>query len=209
MKGEKVMSEQVNQNLAAVTTFREDGNSASFEGTPAITDLAAFLRDVHWDGKPRTYEFFYDESRLLAKDYTKQSAYLDCWKLNGEWHRLVGIGLTYGEETAQVGEEDEDPILLRYVVCAEGDAFRVTLTPDTVDVTEPAKWEPYMYDYAADGKLLRGIPSRMVFVGAEADLEDLPNGYLPGTIAATIGFGNMWQLDGDGEWQPIGTEGEE
>ncbi len=57
-----------------------------------------------------------------------------------------------------------------------------------------------MYDYVgADGALHLNNESRDVMVTSESDLAQL-DGYLPGAVAYTAGFGSMWQLDASGSW---------
>lgn len=57
-----------------------------------------------------------------------------------------------------------------------------------------------MYDYVdAAGELHLNNESRAVMVTAESDLAQL-DGYLPGAVAYTAGFGSMWQLDASGSW---------
>lgn len=55
-------------------------------------------------------------------------------------------------------------------------------------------------DYVKDGELHIGGTAPSIMVTAEADLDNLPDIYPPGTVAYTAGFQDMWQLDADGNW---------
>ena len=61
-----------------------------------------------------------------------------------------------------------------------------------------------------DGNIHVHVKTTDILVTSKADLDNL-TGYHPGSVAYTAGFGNMWQLDANGEWQAIieetGTEG--
>ena len=67
-------------------------------------------------------------------------------------------------------------------------------------------------DYVdGDGNIHVHVKTTDILVTSKADLDNL-TGYKPGSVAYTAGFGNMWQLDANGEWQAIieeetGTEG--
>jgi len=165
----------------SITVSNPGGTTPNF--TASMTDLQAFINDVRYDIKKNaSYPLVYDETA-------------EAWTLYGVIHPMVGITLTITDDT-------EDML-------ADGDTVTVAITLDEVQVTDPQRRTADMYDYSTDGKIARGIPARMVFVEEEADLDDLPTDYMQGTIAATIGFGNMWQLNGDGEWVAIGAaEGE-
>ena len=63
-----------------------------------------------------------------------------------------------------------------------------------------------LHDAVVDGQLICGLPSRMVFVSSEEDLEQL-SGYPVGTIAAQYAFKNLWHLTPDG-WEAIFAEAE-
>lgn len=58
-------------------------------------------------------------------------------------------------------------------------------------------------DYVQDDKLIIGSKPSSVMVSSENDLTDL-EGYVPGSIAYTAGFADMWQLDSDGNWISLG-----
>ena len=57
-------------------------------------------------------------------------------------------------------------------------------------------------DYVKDGEIKMNVSGLAVMVESSDDLANLTN-YPPTTIAYTAGFGSMWQLDADGEWQSI------
>ena len=57
-------------------------------------------------------------------------------------------------------------------------------------------------DYLLNGTIYQNAPIKCVMVSAQADLASL-EGYEPGTIAYTAGFGSMWQLGLDGTWTAI------
>lgn len=58
------------------------------------------------------------------------------------------------------------------------------------------------YSYIdSDGALHTGVYAEPVMVTAETDLANLD--VVPGTIAFVAGFGTMWQVDADGDWQEI------
>ena len=59
-----------------------------------------------------------------------------------------------------------------------------------------------MHDAIIDGQIVRDIPSRMIFVNAQSELSNFADA-LPGTMAATYGFGKMWQMKPDGTWATI------
>lgn len=61
---------------------------------------------------------------------------------------------------------------------------------------------PGTYDAVVDGELKTNCKSRIVFVGSEADLANLPE-YEPGTVAATYGLANVWQLNASGTWVEV------
>lgn len=62
-----------------------------------------------------------------------------------------------------------------------------------------------VYDYVdSDGALHLNNESRSVMVTAESDLSSL-DGYLPGAVAYTAGFGSMWQLSAAGTWESMTT----
>ena len=59
-----------------------------------------------------------------------------------------------------------------------------------------------MHDAIIDGQIVRDIPSRMIFVTAQSELSNFADAF-PGTMAATYGFGQMWQMKPDGTWATI------
>jgi hypothetical protein len=162
---------------ASLVVSNAGGTTPNF--TAAITDLGAFLTDVRSRLQPAVYPFVW-------------SAETEKWSLYELEHEPKGITLT-------ITDEDED-------LLADGDTITVTIAASEVNVTDPARRTADMYDAMAGGVMYYGIPSRMVFVDSAADLEDLPATYQPGAMAATYGFGQMWQLDGSGEWTPIQAE---
>ena len=166
---------------ANITVSNPGGTTPNF--TAAMTDLQAFVNDVRYNmQKNATYVFSYDDTA-------------EKWYLYGVEHPIVGITLTITDDTEEM--------------LADGDTVTVAMTLDEVAVTDPMRRTPDMYDYVTNGKIARGIPARMVYVEEEEDLDDLPNDYMPGAIAATIGLGSMWQLNGSGEWVEIGAAEEE
>ena len=56
-----------------------------------------------------------------------------------------------------------------------------------------------MHDAIINGEIVRDIPSKMIYVEQQSDLANFSDA-LPGTIAATYGFGSMWQMKPDGTW---------
>lgn len=201
MKGERVMSELETNNFVTITTFREDGEEPQFYAEPTMTDLAAFMRDVGWKGGQAEYVFEFEAPR----PYEFAPLFLGtCWKLNGVKHKPVGINIVVGAVDDPYSTGDVE---VPYVASA-GDKFKVTISPDEVDVTDPTRWAPYMYDAVAGGVLYKGIPSRTVFVSDESELDRFTDAR-PGCIAIQYGFGQMWQMDGSGEWTVIGAEEDE
>ena len=60
--------------------------------------------------------------------------------------------------------------------------------------------QPTWYDYIdASGNIQQNVQGGNVMVRTQADLSSLTS-YLPGTIAFTAGFVNMWQKKADGTW---------
>lgn len=57
-------------------------------------------------------------------------------------------------------------------------------------------------DYVKDGEQYINVSGLAVMVESESDLDNLI-GYPPTSIAYTAGFGNLWQMDADGNWQSI------
>lgn len=57
-------------------------------------------------------------------------------------------------------------------------------------------------DYILDGVVIKDAPVKTIIVTSESDLAGL-EGYEPGTVAYTAGFGSMWQLDASGDWQEV------
>lgn len=55
------------------------------------------------------------------------------------------------------------------------------------------------HDAVINGEVVHNIPSKMIYVEQESDLSNFSDA-LPGTIAATYGFGSMWQMKPDGTW---------
>lgn len=51
------------------------------------------------------------------------------------------------------------------------------------------------------------VPKRVIMVGAESDLSNLPNGIPFGTIAIVAGESQKWQLDFDGTWVEMASGG--
>lgn len=54
-------------------------------------------------------------------------------------------------------------------------------------------------DYVKNGSVYRGSAAASVLVESQSDLTNL-DGYAPGTVAYTAGFGSMWQLAANGSW---------
>lgn len=57
-------------------------------------------------------------------------------------------------------------------------------------------------DYVKSGTLYKGNVTDSVMVTSSSDLSSL-TGLVPGSIAYTAGFGNMWQLNASGSWIAI------
>ena len=57
-----------------------------------------------------------------------------------------------------------------------------------------------MHDAVIDGDVVQDIPSKMVFVANQSQLSRFTNTHPVGTIAATYGFGSMWQLNASRQW---------
>lgn len=51
------------------------------------------------------------------------------------------------------------------------------------------------------------VPKRVIMVGAEADLANLPDGIPFGTVAVLAGESKKWQLDFDGTWVEMASGG--
>lgn len=49
-----------------------------------------------------------------------------------------------------------------------------------------------------------GIGHREILVSGEADLQDIPEDTLPGSIAHTAGYGKMWEKSLTGTWVELG-----
>lgn len=163
-----------------VTVTNQGGTTPNFEAE--VTDAGQFLADVGCRlQRNEEYAFVWDGDA-------------EKWYLRGVTKAPKGITLT-------IIDENEDML-------ADGDTITVTITLSDIWVTEPGQRTKEMYDYAADGVTMHGIPPMLVFVGAEADLDGL-TGYQPGAMAATIGFGHMWHLNGEGTWVPVGAAEEE
>lgn len=59
-----------------------------------------------------------------------------------------------------------------------------------------------MHDAVVGGKLVRAIPTRLIFV-ADSTERDALESVDAGQIVATYGCGNVWQKKGDGTWATI------
>lgn len=57
-----------------------------------------------------------------------------------------------------------------------------------------------MHDAVIDNEIVRDIPSKMVFVSSQSQLSKFTNNVPVGTIAATYGFGSLWQLNASRQW---------
>ena len=57
-----------------------------------------------------------------------------------------------------------------------------------------------MHDAVIDGEIVRDIPSKMVYVSSQSQLSKYTNNVPVGTIAATYGFGSLWQLNASRQW---------
>lgn len=57
-----------------------------------------------------------------------------------------------------------------------------------------------MHDAIISGEIVRDIPSKMVFVTSQSQLSQFTQNVPVGTIAATYGFGSMWQLNASRQW---------
>lgn len=60
-----------------------------------------------------------------------------------------------------------------------------------------------LHDAILDGEITRDIQTRMVFVNSESELAQFTDQEPAGTVAATYGFGSMWQLTPAGTWAEI------
>ena len=59
-----------------------------------------------------------------------------------------------------------------------------------------------MHDAIIGGKVVKDIPSKLVYVNSQSELSNYSD-YPVGTIAAVIGFGSVWQKNVSGEWVSI------
>lgn len=62
-----------------------------------------------------------------------------------------------------------------------------------------------MNAYLTEENKIRPVTADSILIGSESDLATLDA--VPGTVAYTAGFGNMWQLDASGGWVAIAEEG--
>lgn len=60
-----------------------------------------------------------------------------------------------------------------------------------------------MHDALIDGDVVKDIPTRLVFVADENELDEFTDIEPIGTVAAQYGFSNLWQLTPDGTWESI------
>lgn len=60
-----------------------------------------------------------------------------------------------------------------------------------------------MHDAVVGGKLVRAIPTRLIFVADSNERDNAIGSVDAGTIVATYGCGNVWQKKGDGTWATI------
>ena len=60
-------------------------------------------------------------------------------------------------------------------------------------------------DYVQNGQVVVGANASSVMVTSQSDLAQL-EGYVPGSIAFTAGYVNMWQLAANGTWVELGGE---
>lgn len=60
-----------------------------------------------------------------------------------------------------------------------------------------------MHDAVIDGDIVSDIPSKMVYVSSQSQLSRFTNVVPVGTIAATYGFGSMWQLNASKQWVSV------
>ncbi len=59
-------------------------------------------------------------------------------------------------------------------------------------------------DYVKDGVLYRGYNrTGNVLVESDSDLTELAPLYLPGDMAHTKGWAQVWELHSDGEWEEM------
>lgn len=56
--------------------------------------------------------------------------------------------------------------------------------------------------YVKDSVIYTGLAAGNILVESESDL-DLLTGYVPGTMAHTAGWTNVWELGTDGTWVPL------
>lgn len=62
--------------------------------------------------------------------------------------------------------------------------------------------EEGLVDYIKDGVVHENAPVWSILVESESDLANL-EGYYPGSVAYTAGFGHMWMLAADGDWEVV------
>jgi len=60
-----------------------------------------------------------------------------------------------------------------------------------------------MHSAIINGEIHHGIPSEMVYVSDESELASFTNTMPVGTLAATYGWGSIWQLDADRNWVSV------
>ena len=57
-----------------------------------------------------------------------------------------------------------------------------------------------MHTAIINGEIVRDIPSELILVKNTTERNQFTNTAHIGTIAATYGFGSMWQLNSDRQW---------
>lgn len=80
---------------------------------------------------------------------------------------------------------------------------------DIIQHNKPAKGDrvptfgPYSF-FDADGALHVNVYAEPIMVRDENDLDEIPEDKLiPGTLAYTAGFANLWHLGANGEWEEM------
>lgn len=60
-----------------------------------------------------------------------------------------------------------------------------------------------MHDAKVGDHIVQDIPTRLVFVSSQAELDDFTAIEPVGTFAATYGLGTMWHLNASREWVEV------
>lgn len=60
-----------------------------------------------------------------------------------------------------------------------------------------------MHDAVINNEVVEDIPSKMIYVSSQSQLSKFTNTVPIGSIAATYGFGSMWQLNASRQWVSV------